>query len=86
MALYQAENMTKNNEDFMIIYSNARSLCPKVNSFIECFNELDVQLAVITETWFGDSKGLDKDLDNLLHATGIATISRNRSPVGGVCY
>ena len=66
MALYQAEHLTQNLDDFTIINSNARSLCPKVNSFIECFNEFDVQLAVITETWFGDSQGLEKDLDDLL--------------------
>ena len=57
-----------------------------MNSFIDCFKELEVQLAVITETWFGDSDELESNLDDLLHATGILTITRNRQSVNGVCY
>ena len=86
IALLEAENKTAGIDDFMIINTNARSLCPKAQSFIDCFTELDVNLAIVTETWFGDSPDLQADLDDLLHATGIATIARNRPPKDGVSY
>ena len=34
-----------------IINTNARSLCPKIDSLIDCFEELDVTLGVVTKTW-----------------------------------
>ena len=86
VALPYAENKTSRDDDFIIINTNAQSLCPKVNSFIDCFNELDAQLAIVTETWFGDSPRLEQDLDDLLYATGIAMLTKNRAPVGGVSY
>ena len=86
VVLPYAKNKTSRDDDFIIINTNARSLCPKVNSFIDCFNELDAQLAIVTETWFGDSPRLEQDLDDLLHATGIAMLTKNRAPVGGVSY
>ena len=61
IALLEAENKTAGIDDFMIINTNARSLCPKAQSFIDCFTELDVNLATVTETWFGDSPDLQAD-------------------------
>ena len=75
VALCVAENNTAGMDDFLIINTNARSLCPKINSFIDCYNELDAKLAIVTETWFGNSRQLDTDLEDLLHGTGIATVS-----------
>ena len=73
---------------------NARSLCPKINSLIDCFGEMNVTIATITETWLADGEGLEEDVDDLLLGAGIGMIYKNR-PVndrgvahGGVaiCY
>ena len=47
----------KNVTAFTIVNTNARSLCPKIHSLIDCFNELEADIAIITETWLtsGDS-------------------------------
>ena len=72
---------------FTIINTNARSLTPKISSFIDCFKELDASVAVVTETWLADGPSLAEDVDDLLHGTGIALLTRNREPaVNGVCH
>ena len=86
-AFLQAENRTFTPDDLVIINCNARSLCPKINSFIDCFNETDAHLAIITETWMGDGPALAGDLDDLLQATGLAMLTKNRAPdARGVSY
>ena len=86
MALPWAENRSSSTDEFTLINTNARSLCPKVNSLIDCCSELDCHLAVVTETWLGDSPSEAQDLEDLRLSTGIATIALNRPPVGGVTY
>ena len=72
---------------FTIINTNARSLTPKIQSFIDNFLELDASISVVTETWLADGPGLDADLDDLLLGTGINLITRNRAPgTNGVCH
>ena len=63
-------SMNENKENlFTIINTNARSLTPKMASFIENFKELEANLAVITETWLTDGQSLQTDIDDLLHGT-----------------
>ena len=45
-----------NNFNFML--TNARSLAPKLDSFIESFNERNIDLCVITKTWLQDNMGI----------------------------
>ena len=63
-----------------IINTNARSLCPKIDSLIDCFNELDVTLGVVTETWLADGDGLDRDIQDLTRGAGLGMICLNRRP------
>ena len=42
------------NEDFTIILLNARSMIPKLQSLICTMDELDVDVACVTETWLSD--------------------------------
>ena len=42
-------DMRKKNR-LNLINTNARSLCPKIDSLLDCFEELEVDLAVVTET------------------------------------
>ena len=71
---------TKNKKTdlFTIINANARSLCPKMNSFIDTFKEMESSLAIVTETWLKSGEGLEDDLDDLLHGAGIGLITLNR--------
>ena len=48
-----------------MINTNARSICPKIESLITCFEELEASFAVITETWLTDSVELDDNLADL---------------------
>ena len=77
-----AFNGTENKERhlFTILNTNARSICPKVGSFIDCYKEMDACLAVITETWLRDGQQLEDDVDDLLHGAGVGLITKNRLP------
>ena len=65
MTLSYAENKIGKFDDFIIMNTNARSFCPKVDSFIAYFDELEASLAVITETWMNPESDLDRDLEGL---------------------
>ena len=45
-------------ERLTIINTNARSLCPKINSMVDYFNELECTFAIVTETWMSDREHL----------------------------
>ena len=64
--------------DLTLINTNARSLCPKVNSLITCFEELEASLAVITETWLSDGPSLAEDLEDLKLGAGLGMLTKNR--------
>ena len=81
------EDPDNDDNKFTIINTNARSLTPKIQSFIDNFHELDANVAIVTETWLADGPSLEADLDDLLLGTGIDLITRNRAPgVNGVCH
>ena len=61
-----------------IINTNARSLCPKIDSLINCYEELDVTLGVVTETWLADGDSLDGDIRDLAKGAGLGMICLNR--------
>ena len=65
-----------------IINTNARSLCPKTLSsvLIDCFEELDVDIGIITETWLADGESLNRDLYDLAKGAGLDMICLNRPP------
>ena len=46
--------------NFNYAFTNARSLAPKMGSFIDTFTELDLAFAVVTESWLRDGKELRK--------------------------
>ena len=75
-----SENKRVEKNYFTILNTNARSICPKIGSFIDCFKEMDACLAVVTETWLQDGQQLQDDVDDLLHGAGLGLITRNRPP------
>ena len=66
---------------FNFMLTNARSLAPKLDSFIENFNERNIDLSVVTETWLQDNMGILMDGDVALSlGEGIGVIHRGRPP------
>ena len=74
------ENINKIGTKISVINTNARSLCPKIDSLIDCFEELDVTLGVVTETWLASGTSLDKDIKDLVQGAGLGMICLNRDP------
>ena len=55
-------------------------MCPKIDSLIDCFEELHADIAIITETWLKDGSELDLDMANLQHGAGICGLTQNCPP------
>ena len=78
-----SDNVTTNsgedNEHYELntLLSNARSLSPKIKSLIINFEEVDLHVAIITESWLADGEKLDRDLEELEGGTGLKMILRN---------
>ena len=72
-------NLEKKNV-LTVINTNARSLCPKIDSLVECFEELGVDISIVTETWFKDCPELDQRLSDLERGFGLCSLTRNREP------
>ena len=64
--------------NFTIINTNARSLCPKMNSLIDCVRETDARLAIVTETWLKDGPDMEEEVQDLSAGAGLGMIARNR--------
>ena len=45
------ESIKSMNKQVNIINTNARSLCPKIDSLVDCFEELNGTVGIVTETW-----------------------------------
>ena len=70
-----------------VINTNARSLCPKIESLIDCMEEMEGTVGIITETWLADGESLERDIQDLAKGAGLGMICRNRGPgVRGVSH
>ena len=76
----QPETNNKTVKPITIITTNARSLCPKIDSLVDCMEEMDSAIGMIPETWLADSPSLGTDIDELRALTGLNLIYRNRDP------
>ena len=65
------------------IYTNARSLLPKIHSLYDYFEELELSFACITETWMREGKKLEKSLEEMRHGFGLDIIYKNRTNSDG---
>ena len=59
------EEPMKNKFELTLINTNAKSLCPKVNSLITCFEELEASMPIVTENWLTDGQSLSDDVEDL---------------------
>ena len=83
----ERENDVKKDNDIdklsarlIIINTNVRSLCPKVNSLLDCFNELRVGVGIVTETWLREGSGLEEDVNDFVDGTGFGLLNLCRKP------
>ena len=66
------------------VVTNARSLSAKTNSVVENFQELDLHLMTISETWLKSGrKGNFNEVRQSLHDNSLGIINRNRDSRGG---
>ena len=54
--------------------------CVKKLTLLDCFDELEADVAIITETWFTSGSSLDKDIEDLRLGSGLGLLVRNRDP------
>ena len=54
-----------------ILNTNIRPICPKINSVVEAFEELEAGFGVFTETWLSDGSDLEKKLDDLREGSAL---------------
>ena len=86
MSEHDNEILNTDNEKyipFKLITANARSLPSKITSLIDCFAELELYAAALTETWITDKKEHRKDLEDILARGSIGFILKNRGSRGG---
>ena len=73
--------MNSINKDVLtFLNTNARSLCPKFESMLDNFKELDCCFGVVTETWLKDGKLLEDQLRDVQDGHGLSVIYKNRKP------
>ena len=59
---------------------------PKTNSLLDCFTEMDIDCAVLTETWLQDRQ-VESLREDLTLGSGLNILTRNRRPAeNGVAY
>ena len=58
--------------------TNARSLSPKIISLVQCFEEMALDVAIITESWLASGTELEEDLSELEYGTDLSLIYKNR--------
>ena len=79
--IYDDDGRTNDAEGILtIINTNARSLCLKINSLVDCFEELDAAIGIITETWMSDGRGLDEDIEKTWNWAQVWVLSAGIGP------
>ena len=52
----------------------------QIQSLLDCFTELNTDIAILTETWLTSGPTLDEDIEDLRLGAGIGLLVRNRDP------
>ena len=74
----RVENKKTDYTVFTMINTNARPLCPKINSLLDTIEELEASLAIVTKTRLADGQTLEEDKQDLLLRAGVSMLCRNR--------
>ena len=80
--------LSKKMTEFTVINTNSRSLCPKIDSLVDCMTELEAGVAIVTETWFREGPELEALREKLMEEDNIGIITENRKAeaINGVTY
>ena len=70
--------LNKKTSSFRYILSNARSLKPKIESLIDYFDELDLHLAIVTESWLKPGRELERNTRDLESGQRLAILHKSR--------
>ena len=65
------------------MFTNCRSLSPKIGSLVEMFDELQLYFAALSETWLSNGGRFDKDRKKLEDRDELVMITKNRKTRGG---
>ena len=77
------DDVDKKFNTINFVYTNARSLPPKIGSLIEIFDNYDLHFAAVSETWMTDGKRYEKNVQKLESKENLRIIARNRNARGG---
>lgn len=71
-----------------LLNTNARSLTPKIDSLLDCMNEVDASVVTVTETWLRSGERMEESVRDLSLGAGVGMLHKNRDPASsnGVCY
>ena len=58
--------------------TNARSLAPKIQSMIDNFSELDLNVAIVAESWLKPGESLEREINDLSEGENIGIIHKSR--------
>ena len=64
--------------EIKFLLTNARSLSPKINSFVDCVDMVGADITVVTESWLADGTQLEEDLRELEYGTDLCVVHKNR--------
>ena len=67
-----------NDNCIHFVLTNARSLSPKINSFLDMMRELELNFAAVTETWFKGGAAPAQEISDIHQASGIKIIQKHR--------
>ena len=65
-----------------LLLTNARSLAPKIESFVRNVEEREIDLSVVTESWFRGGNEQAETLQDLELGSGLGVIYKNRRRSG----
>ena len=54
------QNRRPKTRQFNFLLTNARSLAPKIESLLDYFEELDLSMAIVAESWLKPGEDLEK--------------------------
>ena len=71
---------------FTLINCNARSLCPKLDSLVDCMGETEATIGVVTETWLDEENQRIREELSAMHGLGFVARNREGRVANGVKY
>ena len=71
-------NGRRKSKDFLFGLTNARSLGHKFGSLAEVFDEMGLSFAIVTETWFCDSRSLEDFREECKNEYGLLMQLKNK--------